>query len=105
LNEKHIQQILAVEQQASAIHDAAVKEAAQLPVLAEQEAQAKLAKAKQKAEEEARALLNNDETCEECNRILERSAEQLGRTERIAKMNHARAVTYVLARVTGMEKY
>jgi hypothetical protein len=104
LNEKHIQQILAFEQKASEIHEAAVKEAAQLPDLAEQEVQAIIVKARRQAEEEARQLLNNQETCEECARILERLSEKLNRTEKIAKMNHDRAVTYVLARVTGMEK-
>jgi hypothetical protein len=103
VNENHIQQILAYEQKASEIYDAAIKEAEQLPVIAEQEAQAMVAKARQRAEEEARALLQPADIDEECARILDQLADKLSRTEKFAKMNHDRAVDYVLARVIGME--
>jgi vacuolar-type H+-ATPase subunit H len=103
VNENHIQQILAFEQKASEIYEAAVKESEQLPLLAEQEAQAIITKARQQAEAEARSLFNPADTDEECQRILDQLTEKLGRTERFAKMNHDRAVDYALARVIGME--
>lgn len=103
MNENHIQKILAFEQQASNIYEAAVKEAEQLPTLAEQDVQAMIAKARQQAEEEARAMLKPAEMDEECSRILDQSAEKLSRTEKFAKMNHDRAIDYALARVIGME--
>ena len=46
MNEKHIQQVLEIEKQAQEIQEAAVREAQQLPILAEQEAQALVEKAK-----------------------------------------------------------
>jgi vacuolar-type H+-ATPase subunit H len=103
VNETHIQQILVYEQKASEIYEAALKEAAQLPQMAEQEMQAMIAKARLQAEEEARALLNQAETDEECAHILDQLAEKLSRTEKLAKMNYDRAVDYALARVIGME--
>jgi len=103
VNENHIQQILAYEHQAADIYAAAVKEAEQLPIQAEQEVQAMIAKARLQAEEEARSLLNAAEIDEECASILDQAAEKLNRTEKFAKMNHDRAVEYALARVIGME--
>ncbi len=103
MNENHIQQILAYEQKASDIYEAAVKEAEQLPALAEQDVQAMIAKARLQAEEEAQALVNQSDVNEECAHILEQLQEKLSRTEKFAKMNHDRAVDYALARIIGME--
>ncbi len=103
MNENHIQKILDYEQQASNIYEAAVKEAEQLPMLAEQEAQALIDKARLQAEEEARSMLKPARVDDECARILEQSSEKLNQTEKFAKMNHDRAVEYALARVIGME--
>lgn len=104
MNESRIQQILAYEKQASEIYEAAVKEAEQLPVLAEQEVLSLIAKARQEAEAEAKAMLAENAVDEESARILEQLNEKLDRTEKLAKMNHDRAVAYTLARVIGMEK-
>jgi len=46
LNEKNIQEVLEIEKQADAIHEAALHEAQQIPVQAEQEAQALIEKAR-----------------------------------------------------------
>jgi hypothetical protein len=104
VNENRIQQILAYEQKASEIYEAAVKEAEQLPILAEKEVQAIIAKAKLQAEEEARSLLNQSQVDEECAHILEQLAEKLNQTQKLAKMNHDRAVDYTIARLIGMEQ-
>jgi hypothetical protein len=104
VNENHIQQILTFEKKASEIYEAAVKEAEQLPVLAEQEVQAMIAKARRLAEEEVRSLPNQADIDEECQRILDQLAEKLSRTDKFAKIHHDRAVDYALARVIGMEQ-
>jgi vacuolar-type H+-ATPase subunit H len=103
VNENRIQQILAYEKKAQEIYEAAVKEADQLPRLAEQEVQAMVARTRIEAEAEARKLIAHSQTDEECARILEQLAEKLNRTSKLAKMNNDRAVDYTLARVIGME--
>ncbi len=45
MNERNIQQVLKIEEQAQEIHEAAMKEAQQLPLVTEQEAQALIEKA------------------------------------------------------------
>ena len=57
MNEKRIQQVLEIEKQAKTIHEAALHEAEQLPVLAEKEAQALIEKTRQDAQEEARRVV------------------------------------------------
>ncbi len=103
MNESRVQQILAMEKKASEIYEAAVKEAEQLPKLAEQDVQAMIEKARQEAEAEARALLAKAATNDATNQMMEQIKEQLLRTENLAKMHHERAVDYTLARTIGME--
>jgi len=59
LNEERVRQILEIEKQAQDIHDAAVREAEQLPIQAEKEARAIIEKARIEAQEEARRLIAN----------------------------------------------
>ena len=101
MNEKHIQQVLEIEKQAQEIHDAAVKEAQQLPVLAEQEAQALIEKAKAEAQQEAREMVSKVQADDEGARILSEGDEKSRRLEDGAKKNFDRAVAYVLERVAG----
>jgi vacuolar-type H+-ATPase subunit H len=105
VNESRIQQIIAYEKKASEIFEAACKEAEQLPLFAEQEAQALIAKARRQAESEAQALLAEAQVDEACAEIIEQLQEKLARSERLAKMHHERAVDYTLARVIGMEPH
>src|ERR1043165_1252713 len=101
MNEKHIQQILEIEKQAQEIHEAAVKEAQQLPVLAEQEAQALIEKAKVEAQQQAREMVAQVKADDESARILSEVEEKNKKFEALAMSNSDRAVDYVLERVIG----
>jgi vacuolar-type H+-ATPase subunit H len=103
LNEKLIQQVLEIEEQAQAIREAAMHEAEQLPKQAEQEAQAVIEKARADAQEEARQLVASAQAKEECERILAQAEEEARRTETLATSHSDRAVGYVLDRVAGRE--
>lgn len=101
MNEKHIQQVLEIEKQAQEIHEAAVKEAQQLPAMAEQEAQALIEKAKAEAQQEAREMVSKVQADEDSDRILSEAEEKGRQFEAQAKSNFDRAVAYVLERVAG----
>ena len=59
MNENRIQQVLEIEKQAQEIHEVALRDAQQLPILAEQESQVVMEKARAGAQEEARQLVAN----------------------------------------------
>ena len=101
MNEKHIQQVLEIEKQAQEIHEAAVKEAQQLPVTAEQEAQALIEKTRAEAEQKAREMVSGVKADEESARILAEAEEKNKQFEGVAGSNLDRAVNYVLDRVIG----
>lgn len=101
MNEKHIQQVIEIEKRAQEIHEAALKEAQQLPVIAEQESQALIEKAKAEAEQEAREMLSKVQADEESARILSEVEEKNRQFETVATSNFDRAVDYVLERVIG----
>jgi V/A-type H+-transporting ATPase subunit G/H len=102
-SEEHIQQVLEIEGQARAIHQAAEREAEQLPRQVEQEAQALIEKARTDAQEEAHRLIANAQAPEECARILAQAEEEVRRTEALALTHFDRAVAYVLDRLVGKE--
>jgi cell division septum initiation protein DivIVA len=101
MNEKHIQQVLEIEKKAQEIHEAALKEAQQLPVTAEQEAQALIEKAKSGAQQQAREIVSKVQADEESARILSEAEEKNRQFEALAISNLDRAVAYVLERVIG----
>ena len=101
MNEKHIQQVIEIEKRAQELHEAAMKEAQQLPVIAEQEAQALIEKAKAEAEQEAREMVSKVQADEEGARILSEVEEKNRQFETVAISNLDRAVEYVLGRVIG----
>ena len=101
MNEKHIQQVLEIEKRAQEIHEAAVKEAQQLPIIAEQEAQALIEKAQAEAQQEAREMVSKVQADEEGGRILSEIEEKNKQFESTAMNNFDRAVEYVLERVIG----
>lgn len=101
MNEKHIQQVLDIEKRAQEMHDAAVKEAQQLPVLAEQESQALIEKARTDAQQKAREMVSEVKADEENARILSEIEEKNKKFEAQATDNFDRAVKYVLERVIG----
>jgi cell division septum initiation protein DivIVA len=98
MNEKHIQQVLEIEKQAQEIHEVALREAQQLPIQAEQEAQALIAKAKAEAHEEARAMLAQAQPGDGSGAA---DLPAAGGPEASAKQNFDKAVAFVLERVIG----
>ena len=101
MNEKHIQQVIEIEKQAQEIHEAAMREAQQLPVLAEQEAQALIEKTRADAQQKAREMVSGVKADEENARILSEAEEKNKQFETLAMSNLDRAVNYVLERVIG----
>lgn len=101
MNDKYIQQVLDIEKRAQEIHDAALKEAQQLPVTAEQEAQALIEKARAEAEQQAREMVAAVKGDEEGARILAEAEEKNKQLDSLAENNFDRAVNYVLERVIG----
>lgn len=101
MNEKHIQQVIEIEKRAQEIHEAALKEAQQLPVVAEQEAQALIEKAQAEAQQEAREMLSRVKADQEGDRILSEMEEKNRQFEDAAMRNFDQAVDYVLERVVG----
>ena len=101
MSEKQIQQVIEIEKRAQEIHEAALKEAQQLPVIAEQEAQTLIEKAKAEADQEAREMQSKAQADEEGARILSEVEEKNRQFETVAMSNSDRAVDYVLERVIG----
>jgi vacuolar-type H+-ATPase subunit H len=103
LNEKRIQQVLDMEKQAQAVYESAVNEARQLPLQAEQEAQALIEKARADAEKEAREMVEKARSETESKRIMDDAQERINKAESLARQHFSRAVTEVLSRVAGKE--
>jgi len=103
MDEKRIQEVLKIEKQAQDIYDAALREAEQLPVLANQESQSLIEKTRTDAEAEARRLVANAEAKEECARILADAEDKSNRMKGLAMSHMERAVGYVLDRVAGRD--
>ncbi len=103
MSEKNIQKVLDIEKQADELYNKAVHDAQQLPVLAEQEAQAIVDKALAEAHEEARKLVSNAQAEGEVSRILSQAEEKNREIETLAMKNFDRAVAYILDRITGKE--
>jgi vacuolar-type H+-ATPase subunit H len=101
MNENRIQQVIEIEKQAQEIHAKAVKDAQQLPVVAEQEAQAVIEKARAQAQEEARQMISTAQAQDEIARIVSEAEEKNKQIEAVAMTNFDRAVNYVLDRVVG----
>jgi vacuolar-type H+-ATPase subunit H len=103
LNEQRIRQVLEIEKQAQAIHEAAVRDAEQLQKQAEQEAQILVEKARAGAQEEAQHLAADVQARDECARILAQSEDKSRRIETLAAEHFDRAVGYVIDRLVGKE--
>ena len=101
MNEKHIEQVLEIEKQAQEIHEAAVREAQQLPIQAEQEAQALIAKAKAEAQEEARRMIASVQASDASSQVAADEVSRNSEFEESAKKNFDKAVAFVLERVIG----
>lgn len=103
MNENRIRQVLEIEKRAQENYEAALREAQQLPALAEQEAQEIVNKARAEAQEEARQLVAKAKPEGEVDQILAQAEEKNKKLEALAMSNFDRAVNYILDRVTGKE--
>ena len=103
MNEKRIEQVLEIEKQALAVHEAARREAEQIPIQAEKDAQALIEKARAEAEEKARDIVAKAEPKEECDRIMAQATENARQTMELGMSHFDRAVSFVLNRVIGKE--
>lgn len=101
MNEKHIQQVLEIEKQAQEIHEVALREAQQLPIQAEQEAQALIARAKAEAHEEARTMLAQAQPGDSSGAGAADAPAAVSELAASAKQNFDKAVAFVLERVIG----
>jgi vacuolar-type H+-ATPase subunit H len=106
LNEEHIEKVLEIEKRAQAVYDAAVREAGQLPVQAEKEAEALLEEARADAQAEAGRLIAEAQAQaqDESARIVKEADEEAERMEALANGRFDHAVSYVLDRVAGKEQ-
>ncbi len=103
MNEKRLQEVLAIEGQAQALYKTAVDEAERLLIQAEKDALALVDKARSQAEEEASRLVAHAWSEEETAHILSQAEEDEKATQVLAMNNFDRAVSYVLNRVAGKE--
>jgi vacuolar-type H+-ATPase subunit H len=103
VNENRIKQVLEIEKRAQDNYEAALKEAQQLPTLAEQEAQEIISKARAEAEEEARQIVAKAKAEDEVTGILANAEEKNRQLEAQAMGNFDRAVDFIIDRVTGRE--
>ena len=103
LKDQRIQKILEIEMNAQTIYEEAVKEAAQLPVQAEKEAQAMIEKARADAEEEARKMISQAKAEDEIAKINADAEEKVKREETLAAANFHPAVSQVFNRLVGKE--
>ena len=101
MNENRIQQVLEIEKKAQQILDSAKRDAERLPVLADQEAQQLIERARVEAQEEARQMILKAQSDTETARILSDAEEKTREMEKLATKNFDRAVAFVLERVVG----
>jgi vacuolar-type H+-ATPase subunit H len=103
MNDQNIQEVLKLEKKARLVYDDAVHEAEQLPVQAEQEAQAFIEKTRADAQNDARELISKAEANEQAGKILAEAEEKSKQMEVAAKKNFDKAVAYVLKQIVSRE--
>ena len=101
MNENRIKQVLEIEKRAQENYDAALNEAQRLPMLAEQEAQELVNKARADAQKEAEQIVAKAKAEDEVARILAEAEEKNRQLETQAASNRDRAVNFILDRVIG----
>lgn len=101
MNENRIRQVLEIEKRAQENYDAALREAQQLPMQAEQESQKILNQARAEAQEEARQIVAKAKSEDEVAGILTDAEEKNRQLEERAMSNFDQAVNYILDRVAG----
>jgi len=103
MNEKLVQEVIAIESTAREVYDTAVKQAEQLPLQAQQDAEALLEKARKEAEEEARRLVQAAKAEDTGARILAEAEERMMQARGLSKNHMERAVALVIDQVAGRD--
>jgi vacuolar-type H+-ATPase subunit H len=103
VNDKYIQQVIEIEQQADDLYAQAVREAEQIPAAAQKEAKEIIERARQSAQEEAKMISANTKAQEESDRILAQAEDKVRRMKTSASSRTDMAVHYVLDQVAGKE--
>jgi vacuolar-type H+-ATPase subunit H len=103
VNDKRIQDVIEIENQADEIYQKAVAESQRIPQEAEQEAKKLLSDAKAAAELQVQDLIKKAEAKQESDDILAKAEEAIHHNDALAKRNFDRAVSYVIARILGRE--
>lgn len=101
MNEKNIRQVLEIEKQAQALQEKAKHDAHEIPVRAEQEAQALLARARAEAQDEARRIVAAVQAEDKSKDVMTEVNAKNAEFEALTKKNFDKAVAYVLDRVLG----
>jgi vacuolar-type H+-ATPase subunit H len=104
MDEKRIEQVLEIENQAKGVHESALREAEQLIVQAQKDAQALIEKTKSEAEQEAKRVISYAQKGDEPEKILAEAEKVAREMEGVAMVHFDRAVSYVLNRVIEKEK-
>ena len=101
MNEKRIKEVIEVERGAEEMLDAARKDAARLPVEAEEVAQNLVHEARTAAEAEANRLVDEAQSDVGVKEIISAAEEKGQQLEKQSQVNFDRAVEFVLDHVIG----
>ncbi len=101
MNERRIEQVMQIENQAQRVLDKAKDDAARLPVEAEREAQAILERTRTEARAEAEKLIEAAAAEAETQRIISEAETRIREADEVARRNIDRAVQFVVDKVLG----
>ncbi len=101
MNEKRIEQVMQIENQAQQMLDAAKQDAARLPVEAEREAREIIERARAEAQAAAQQMIAQAADQGATAKILADAEKKIRDSEGVAKRNFDRAVGYVLDKMLG----
>jgi V/A-type H+-transporting ATPase subunit G/H len=104
MDEKRIDQVLEIENQAKGVHESALREAERMIIQAEKDAHDLIEKAKLEAEQEAKRIVSYAQKEDEHNKILADAEKDAREMDGVAMIHFDRAVSYVLNRVIEREK-
>jgi vacuolar-type H+-ATPase subunit H len=103
MNTERIRQVLEIESQAQTIYEEALRQAEEIQSQSEQETQALIEQVRREARQEARQLIADSRSSEDCERILAEADEYARDVEIRAAAHFDEAVNYILNRVAGRE--
>ncbi len=101
MNERRVEQVMQIEQQAQRVLDKAKEDAARLPLQAEREAQTILETTRAQARAEAEKLIEAAGAEAETRQILSEAEKRVRESDEAARPNLDRAVQFVVGKVLG----